>query len=200
MKDETGQIKVKRTRRRIYETPTPSTAQRPVVEIQPAFEGEGADVTGAAASKEVSADEIIRRHVMWAAGIGLIPIPLVDMAAVTTLQMKMLKGLSGLYEMEFSEQAAKSAVTSLASGVYAGLTAGSLTRLIPVIGFISMAAMPVINGALTYAVGKVFAQHFASGGTFLDFDSAKVRRYFEQQYKEGKKVASQVQDRQGKAD
>ena len=46
--------------------------------------------------------------------------------------------------------------------------------------------MPVINGATTYAVGKVFTQHFESGGTFLTFDAAKVREYFETQFKEGK--------------
>ena len=37
--------------------------------------------------------------------------------------------------------------------------------------------MPVIAGA-AYAVGKVFIQHFASGGTFLTFDPEKVRAHY----------------------
>jgi len=34
----------------------------------------------------------------------------------------------------------------------------------------------------------VFIQHFESGGTFLDFDAAKVRAYYEQQFNAAKAV------------
>jgi hypothetical protein len=37
--------------------------------------------------------------------------------------------------------------------------------------------------ASTYAVGRVFIQHFESGGTFLDFDPDKVRAHFEAEFK-----------------
>jgi hypothetical protein len=49
--------------------------------------------------------------------------------------------------------------------------------------------MPVISGASTYAIYKVFIQHFESGGTFLDLDPAKVKSYFAEQFTKGKKVA-----------
>jgi hypothetical protein len=51
-------------------------------------------------------------------------------------------------------------------------------------------ALPGFNAAFTYAVGKVFQQHFASGGTFLTFDPEKVKGYFASQYNKvrGKKV------------
>ena len=49
-----------------------------------------------------------------------------------------------------------------------------------------MAAMPAVNGAFSYAVGRVFIRHFESGGTFLDFDADKVRGYFNEQFREGK--------------
>ena len=43
-------------------------------------------------SKEHSADGIIKSHVVWAMGGGLIPVPLFDIAAVTAIQMDMLRG------------------------------------------------------------------------------------------------------------
>ena len=58
--------------------------------------------------------------------------------------------------------------------------------MIPLFGIFSFAAMPTLNAAISYAVGKVFIQHFESGGTFLDFDPKKVRAYFEDQFREGR--------------
>ncbi len=46
-------------------------------------------------------------------------------------------------------------------------------------------------GASTYAVGKVFIQHFESGCTFLSFDPRQVRDYYAQQYKKGKQEVRQ---------
>ena len=49
--------------------------------------------------------------------------------------------------------------------------------------------MPVFSGAATWAIGKVFIQHFASGGTFLDFDPKKVKDYFMDLFKQGQEIA-----------
>jgi len=38
--------------------------------------------------------------------------------------------------------------------------------------------MPIVAGAATYAIGKVFVRHFASGGTFLTFNPEKVKDYY----------------------
>src|SRR5271169_5928031 len=52
--------------------------------------------------------------------------------------------------------------------------------------------MPSLPAAFTYAVGKVFVQHFASGDTFLDFDPKTVREYFARRFEEGKLVVSKM--------
>ena len=52
--------------------------------------------------------------------------------------------------------------------------------------------MPIFTGATTYAIGKSFMMHFESGGTFLDFDPAKVRAYFRQEFEKGQKLASEM--------
>ena len=36
----------------------------------------------------------------------------------------------------------------------------------------------VFAGASTFAVGKVFIEHFESGGTFLTFDPERVLEYY----------------------
>jgi len=37
--------------------------------------------------------------------------------------------------------------------------------------------MPVLSAGATYAVGKAFIQHFASGGTLLDFNPPDYRDF-----------------------
>jgi lipoate-protein ligase A len=54
--------------------------------------------------------------------------------------------------------------------------------------------MSAIGGAATYAIGRVFIQHFESGGTFLDFNPEKVREYFKEQFERGKGVASELEN------
>jgi uncharacterized protein (DUF697 family) len=165
------------------------TAQAAAVE-RPTF-------TQEAPTKEDAAEKIIRQNVLWAAGGGVIPIPVVDMIAITVVDIKMLKELSALYEVPFKEDQVKNIVASLLAGLGAptlgmALTV-SLVKAIPVIGVMSaLLAIPGLAAAFTYAVGKVFVQHFASGGTFLDFDPKKVREHFAREFEEGKIVATKV--------
>jgi uncharacterized protein (DUF697 family) len=150
-----------------------------------------------APTKEDEANRIIRQNVLWAAGGGVIPIPLVDMIAITVVNVKMLKELSVVYEVPFKEDQVKNIVASLLAGLGAptlgmALTV-SLVKAVPVIGILSaFIAVPGLAAAFTYAVGKVFVQHFASGGTFLDFDPKKVRAHFAREFEKGKIVAAEV--------
>ena len=130
-----------------------------------------------------SAMATLRTYSALSAATGLIPLPLMDMAGLMTIQLLMLKKLSKQYNIPFDSQRSKSAIAILVSGVNSGYIAASSSKWIPLIGGFSMAAMPVVNGALSYAVGRVFIKHFASGGTFLDFDPVKARDYFEAQYR-----------------
>ncbi len=144
------------------------------------------------------ANEIVKTNVTYSVVAGLLPIPLVDLAGIAAVQIKMLRDLSEHYKIPFSEHRVKNLLGSLVgtAGV-ASLTGvvGSLFKAIPIVGAIGGAVtMPVLAGASTYAVGKVFIQHFESGGTFLDFDPTKTRAYYEEQLKEGKAVAAAVKE------
>jgi uncharacterized protein (DUF697 family) len=184
-----GRIKIKRTRRRIYEQASvaPDTAAGTAAMNLPREKRVALPEQG---TKQQEALQLVRKYMFWSAGAGLVPIPCFDLLAVTAVQLRMLKKLCILYGLNYPEQRAKSVVTSLIAGIYTGLIAGSMIRLIPIVGLVSLAAIPTASGALTYAVGRVFIQHFECGGTLFDFDPAKVRKYFAEQYGEGRKIKS----------
>ena len=135
--------------------------------------------------------KIVNKYMLWSMGAGIIPIPVVDMAAVTGVQLKMIKDISAVYDVEFSEVRGKSIITSLLGSIIPNsLSAGflgSAFKLVPVIGwYAGSVSMSVFSGAATYAIGKVFTQHFASGGTFLSFNPETMREYFKEEYEKGK--------------
>lgn len=146
---------------------------------------------------DAQAESQIHKYTAGAMAVGIIPLPLVDLAALVALQLKMLHSLSATYNIPFKANIGKSAVSSLVSGYapYASAVplAASISKLIPGIGHVSGGAtLVILNGASTYAVGKVFTQHFASGGTFLSFDPEKVRGYFAEQFEKGKGVVANL--------
>ena len=86
-------------------------------------------------NKREQADAIIKKHVLFSIGGGLIPIPLVDMAAVTALQVSMLEQLADLYGIGYNRSIAKSFIAALTGSTVAKLGA-SLIKAIPGIGTI----------------------------------------------------------------
>lgn len=146
------------------------------------------------ASSTAQGERIVRNHMLTAMGVGLIPFPIVDMVGITGVQLNMLRKLSNIYEVPFAEHKVKNILASLLGGGSTVPLSGSLlslTKMIPGIGqAVGAVTMPVTAGASTYAVGMVFHQHFASGGTFLTFDPDKVRDYYAKMLAKGKAVAS----------
>lgn len=136
----------------------------------------------------------VRNHALIAAGLGLLPMPVVDMLALTGAQLNLLRELGNLYDTEFKEDIVKKLTASLING-YAPLQfaapLASALKAIPLIGQTAGSlSMSVLGGGITYAIGKVFVQHFESGGTFLDFNPASVRAYFRQHFMDGVKIAA----------
>jgi Uncharacterized protein/domain associated with GTPases len=150
-----------------------------------------------------SANELVKKWMWWTMGAGLIPVPFVDLAAVSGVQLKMLSDLSKLYNVGFSENKGKSIVSALMGSIVPNSLArgsvGSILKMIPLIGpVMGGVSMSLFSGAATYAIGKCFVQHFESGGTFLDFDPVKVKDYFFTKFEEGKKIAQEMEDRKNK--
>ena len=146
-----------------------------------------------------NANKMVRNRMIMSMGTGLIPIPIVDLVALSGVQMKMLHELTQLYEIPFSKNIGKSLISALVGGILqtyatAGVV-GSLSKFIPLGGTATgMVTMSAFGGASTYAIGKVFIQHFESGGTLLTFDPTKMREYFAAQFKKGKEQVKAQQE------
>jgi len=149
-----------------------------------------ASITVSTDTRLQRAERVIRRNMWWSAGAGLLPVPMVEFAAITAVQVKLIKELADLYDTPFRKDGAKAAVVSLVGGlgsVALGKTvAWSSLRYIPVIGLpVAALSLSGVAAGVTWAVGKVFTSHFELGGTMLDFDAEKMREHFKQEFANG---------------
>ncbi len=151
-----------------------------------------------AEEREEQASQLVDRFSVWSGAAGLIPVPLVDLAAVAGVQLQMLRRLSEIYDVPFSENRGKSIIASLAGAIIPASTAtttimtlGSVIKGIPVFGSaIGALTMPVYAACATFVIGKVFMKHFASGGTLLDFNPPDYREFIKSQQERFKRRTS----------
>src|SRR6266508_3438723 len=135
------------------------------------------------------ASKLVDRFSLWSGAAGLIPIPLVDIAAVGGVQLQMLRKLSDIYGVPFTENRGKSIIASMAGSLLpasaattTAMGAASMVKFIPGVGSaVAALTMPVFSAGATYAIGKAFIQHFASGGTLLDFNPPDYREFIKAQ-------------------
>lgn len=139
--------------------------------------------------------ELVKTYTKWAAGAALVPMPLVDMVAITGLQLKMISDLASHYDTPFRREWVRGSLAALTSSVGSTQLAygvgASLVKMIPVVGSLgAVLALPALAAATTYAVGQVFLQHFESGGTLLNFDAQAMREHFEREFKAHSEAAA----------
>jgi uncharacterized protein (DUF697 family) len=147
------------------------------------------------AEREEQATQVVDRFSLWSGAAGLIPVPIVDIAAVAGVQLQMLRKLAEVYGVPFADNRGKSVITSLAGAIIPASTAtttamtfGSLIKGVPGIGWtVGALTMPVYSAGVTWVIGRVFMKHFASGGTLLDFDPPDYKEFIKAQQE---KVAS----------
>ncbi len=146
------------------------------------------------------ANSIIKNHMMWSMGAGLIPIPIADYFAVSAIQLDMVRQLCNLYEVNYKDTEGKAVISSLTGSLIARVGARGI-KLIPGVGsVIGGATLAVLSGASTYALGEVFKKHFQTGGTFLDFDPARLSKMYDEMFEKGKKYAREMKRDQVRAE
>ena len=154
--------------------------------------------------RQQNAFKIVSRYVWWSMGAGLVPLPFIDLAAVSGVQLKMLAEVSKLYDIPFRENRVKALIGALVGSILPHAMSfglfGSVLKAIPVLGaFAGAPSMVLWSGAATWALGNVFIQHFESGGTFLDFHPEEVKAQFRSQFERGKKKLSRQEEAEGSA-
>jgi len=135
--------------------------------------------------REEMASKLVERFAMWSGVAGLLPLPIIDTVAVGGIQIQMLRRLSQIYSVPFSENSGKALIASLAGSMIpatSGIGAASALKFVPLAGMVASAfVMPVLSAGATYAIGKAFVQHFKSGGTLLDFNPPDYRDFVKAQ-------------------
>lgn len=142
------------------------------------------------------AQEVIRNCAWGAAGIGLVPVPLVDMMAIGGLQVWLVRELAKIRDVPFSRDRAKAVVSALIGVAAPAMLTGSvasLIKVIPVVGqALTIAVAPGLAAASTLALGRVFNAHFMTGGTLLDFDADKMAAFYKEEFSKAKEEVARA--------
>jgi uncharacterized protein (DUF697 family) len=124
-----------------------------------------------AAKRRAAARKIVERHRMYAAMGGLFPLPVVNIAGITAINLRMVKALSDLYGVPFQRDRTRSLIVGLVGGaVPTGLgtaTASTLTFIVPGGLLFGLAVSAITAGALTRGIGLVFVESFEDEATSL---------------------------------
>lgn len=125
------------------------------------------------------AAQVISSAVKWSAAAAVVPLPYVDLIALGTVQVKMVRDLAGVYGVDANTEMVQGVISallgSLAPAAISGSLVGSSLKLIPGGGtLIGSAGLAAFGAAATYAIGKIFVAHFDKGGTVASFSAEAV--------------------------
>lgn len=164
----------------------PSMAQKTTPEAEAEAKAETPESPEmTSATRLEMATKLVDRFAMWGGVAGFVPVPIIDVAAVAGIQLQMLRRLSQIYNVPFSENSGKALIAALAGTMIpatSGIGAASMLKSVPILGTIASGfVMPALAAGATFAIGKAFIQHFESGGTLLDFNPPDYREFIKAQ-------------------
>jgi uncharacterized protein (DUF697 family) len=117
-----------------------------------------------AAQRRALAQKIVDRHRNYAALGGLVPLPAVNIASITAVNVRMVKQLSELYGAPFQRDRTRSFIVGLIGGAVpagAGVAASSTLMWIVPGGLLwGLGVSAITAGALTHGIGSVFIDSF----------------------------------------
>jgi uncharacterized protein (DUF697 family) len=122
---------------------------------------------------------IVNRHAAYSAAGGIIPLPLINLAAVTTVLVRMVKILSDHYRVPFERDRARAIVVGLIGGVMptgaATVATSALFYIVPPSVFMGLAVSCATAATFTRGIGRIFVEHFETGATLNDFPAGERR-------------------------
>lgn len=133
--------------------------------------------------RNLLAVQTVKHWSQWSSVAGFIPVMVLDTAAISGLQIKMIYDLCDVYGVPFKKETAKSVISGLlgasATSVVSSGLSNTLIRHIPYIGTsLALFSQPVLAYASTYALGMVFIRHFETEGTLANFALESARGFY----------------------
>jgi uncharacterized protein (DUF697 family) len=144
--------------------------------------------------RETRAMKVVKTWSQWSVAAGIVPVPLMDVALVSGIQVKMIYDLCQIYNVPFEKKSA----LAVASGLVGGSLSSGIARIagemaLKTIPYVEQVLQPTLAFATTYSMGYVFVKHFENSGTLINFDTSKMNMYFQEQFEKSKKLFSKKQ-------
>ena len=134
---------------------------------------------------------LLARHTVkswstWAATAGLIPVPGFDLAAIGSLQVKMIYELCKVYDIPYKKETVQSLLGGLAGSTLTVLASGYLStrlfRFVPYAGpVLSLVIQPGLAFASTFVLGHIFIKQFESGQSLVGLTAETVNSTYREQ-------------------
>ena len=155
----------------IIDEPPGASPASPSALVRMAPTGAGID----ARRRRTQANSIVERHTAYAAVGGIIPVPIVNVASITAVIVRMVKRLSDLYGIPFERDRARAIVVGLMGGAMptglGAVTTSTLFYIVPGSGLVGLAVSSVAAVACTRSIGRIFVEHFETGSSLHDLSA-----------------------------
>ena len=141
-------------------------------------------------NKNDQANSIIRRYALFGTATGLIPSFGLDVAALTAVQVKMIKELANVYEYDVDDQMIRmtitTGITSLASRLLTSVAKTIASAFSPLKFIIGGATQAALSGFLTAETGKIYQARLANGQNPADVTVSEIVNHVISMVQEGK--------------
>ena len=132
--------------------------------------------------KEIT--KIIASFSAKASAIAALPVPIIDIAGVTFVQVRMVNEIASKYGIDSGDKS-KLIISSLASNLTGRLITTAMEELASTAKVDQLLGKTLIkatiSGFITTLTGEVYADHFKNGGTYEDLSFTGAIDYFKRQ-------------------
>jgi uncharacterized protein (DUF697 family) len=119
----------------------------------------------------------VDRYAVYSAVGGIVPLPLVNVATITGLIVRMVKVLSDHYGVAFEKDRARAIVVGFVAGAMpsglGSVASSTLTFLMPHSALAGLAVSSVTAAACARSIGRIFVEHFENGASLVDLHVAE---------------------------
>lgn len=141
-------------------------------------------------SQREQAAKTVKRYAAVSAGLGIIPIPALDMAAIGTSQLLMIRSVAKIYDLDLSKDRVRAIVGATIGGAVPVVVGGGLSSIfkaIPVVGTIAgVVTLPSVAGLTTLTLGTALTDHLDAGGSLDELGLTQLRATFTAEFEKAK--------------
>jgi uncharacterized protein (DUF697 family) len=135
-------------------------------------------------------EEIVKNRALLAVGVGLVPVPVLNLVSVAAIHISMVQSITRLYNIEVKKSWIKNVIASALGGLSATALSGTVAKGLgaaPLVGTsLAVLSAPAMNGLVTYAIGYMFIRYFESPEGLLKANAAALREWFQEGFKDGR--------------